>query len=789
MGDWKNLSDVAQQGKKYAEKMIKRGRKKVTEVKSHSHTGAWGDTVEDLFSDDEKIDNSYRDFVYDVDMDEKYPPSPKRNKSKTLDSSARSMHESYGERIPQSPQHKVDPQQPLLPRPSQKQPLSPSEDQYKYEKSWSADGMRVHGSTSMEEGEAAYAKSQSMDGGIYLASDDVQPESLQFEQRQKKYEKGFRSFDEPVFETEMRRYNSEVRNQGDAYHESYDKKSLQEGLGALRSFTHQKSLSTKSQATEPTCTSETIDKSNRMEDPLPVSSEKLNTQDTEAMNMDKLMESLMHEYMEPHDANPSEPFGKISIQDINNKFEDDNSSAEAASHHIRAEPPEQLVPDSEHKQAAEFCDESDQSEDEPPPIPFPAKPKLDAIPRVKSIGNLTIDLTALQASKPTKAQSKPVEVKPQVEPPNNLPAEESGSEESIKIDRAALQQQRPKKKIVDDKVKTFETTNLPWTGRFGESGMYTGSVNEQYQPHGRGTMMYDSGEMKKGHWKEGDFVRESGAYSDSEDDDDSDEDDGDLSSSMMNLSQSMPLKYGRDRSRSRSKDRGEPQPPPPATPPRSPPPPYQIGELGKHCDMIVEIDVIKELVPKLKADDGAFIRRSDGKWTYAVVKNLEMNAGKHAIRFTVNERNSSKSYIDKYWFTHIRPMRAEMQQQPPSDTSSVGEREGRSKQRDPAGKISRQSSMTSISSTSDKEQKTADRITSCPPTQNRLFGGRSRSRSRRRACSFSPMRTLCSISESDMEDNDSDGKDDDSFSGNQKMEITGMHTMTRDKYALRGIDP
>lgn len=193
--------------------------------------------------------------------------------------------------------------------------------------------------------------------------------------------------------------------------------------------------------------------------------------------------------------------------------------------------------------------------------------------------------------------------------------------------------------------------------------------------------------------------------------------------------------------------------------------------------MIVEVDLITELVPKLDVEDGAFIRRSDGKWTYAVVKLIEAIDGNRAIRFTVNEKNSSKSYAEKYWFTHIRPMKAASQENLES------------KKCDPAGIISRQSSASG--SNSEKDEDTDNRGTYCPPVQSRLFGarGRSRSRSRRRGASLTPMRTLCSIDESDMEDEDSDEENSETFGGGRKVEVTGLHTMTRTTYALRGIDP
>ena len=56
--------------------------------------------------------------------------------------------------------------------------------------------------------------------------------------------------------------------------------------------------------------------------------------------------------------------------------------------------------------------------------------------------------------------------------------------------------------------------------------MYTGSVSGQYKPHGKGTMVYDNGDIIKGYWAEGDLVRESEMYSDSDDDEDDEDDDG-----------------------------------------------------------------------------------------------------------------------------------------------------------------------------------------------------------------------------------------------------------------------
>ena len=164
-----------------------------------------------------------------------------------------------------------------------------------------------------------------------------------------------------------------------------------------------------------------------------------------------------------------------------------------------------------------------------------------------------------------------------------------------------------------------------------------------------------------------------------------------------------------------------------------------------------------------------FIRRSDGKWTYAVVKSMEeTQAGRSAIRFTVNKKNSSKSYGKKYWGTHVRPLKGTKLKPPPHERgSSSEEREGRAKKRE----SDRQSS------TDNNEED--DRGYSCPPpTQSRLTfdwaggvrHGRSRSRSRRRAVSFSPMRALVSIKESAAEEEENeDGSEPESESASEGM--------------------
>ena len=143
--------------------------------------------------------------------------------------------------------------------------------------------------------------------------------------------------------------------------------------------------------------------------------------------------------------------------------------------------------------------------------------------------------------------------------------------------------------------------------------MYTGLANEEYKPHGKGLMVYDTGEIMKGYWVEGEFLREIGPYSDSEndedDDDDADEDgDEDLSSSMANIAA---RSRDRSRSRSRSKERFCPDPlphppsPPKAASPSPPPPEYKIGDTGKRRDMITDKDEASLIIEQLRFGDGA----------------------------------------------------------------------------------------------------------------------------------------------------------------------------------------
>jgi hypothetical protein len=229
--------------------------------------------------------------------------------------------------------------------------------------------------------------------------------------------------------------------------------------------------------------------------------------------------------------------------------------------------------------------------------------------RLDTSGDFKIDLTSLQASKPSTGHKINLSLLRASQPNGGL-----------QIDLSALQAYKPMKKQeiepqdqfmqserteISD-IKTFTVVDLPFTGKLGESGMYSGSVSEQYQPHGKGIMLYDTGELIKGYWSEGDLIRECKLYdSDSEGDNDGDDDEEeDLSSSMSNV-----RSKDRGRTRSRSKDRDAsaeaPTPPPPKSPSPPPLPQYKVGDSGSRSDMITDKDEASLIIEQLGFGDGA----------------------------------------------------------------------------------------------------------------------------------------------------------------------------------------
>lgn len=94
--------------------------------------------------------------------------------------------------------------------------------------------------------------------------------------------------------------------------------------------------------------------------------------------------------------------------------------------------------------------------------------------------------------------------------------------------------------------------------------------------------------------------------------------------------------------------------------PAAPPPPeasahgYNIGDEGRRRDMVKDDNKETALmrIAGLRSGDGAFIRRTEGNWTFATVKSVE----KDAILFIVHVNGSTKAYKTKYWVTHVRTL-------------------------------------------------------------------------------------------------------------------------------------
>jgi len=88
-------------------------------------------------------------------------------------------------------------------------------------------------------------------------------------------------------------------------------------------------------------------------------------------------------------------------------------------------------------------------------------------------------------------------------------------------------------------------------------------------------------------------------------------------------------------------------------------PNYSIGDKGRSEDMIITSK--KETaasMAQIRRNDAAWVRRSDGGWTYAIVKDrtYEENDG-GTIRFKVNVRGSTKAFPTSQWGTYVRRIR------------------------------------------------------------------------------------------------------------------------------------
>ena len=139
--------------------------------------------------------------------------------------------------------------------------------------------------------------------------------------------------------------------------------------------------------------------------------------------------------------------------------------------------------------------------------------------------------------------------------PFNRPPPPSSEDPNVEDSLALVDFKKPKSKKVN---------GLPWSDYNGQSGRYTGEVNDQYLPHGHGEMVYDRGHVSSGIWYNGVLDTEE--------------------CSIPGVKE----KYTPDRL---SK--------------------YSIGDQGRDEDMIIEgKKATAAAVGDLRPNDGAFVRRS-----------------------------------------------------------------------------------------------------------------------------------------------------------------------------------
>ncbi|KAL3787533.1 hypothetical protein HJC23_013742 [Cyclotella cryptica] len=147
--------------------------------------------------------------------------------------------------------------------------------------------------------------------------------------------------------------------------------------------------------------------------------------------------------------------------------------------------------------------------------------------------------------------------------------------------------------------------SLPWT-----DGKYTGQVNQLIQPHGIGWIQYRDGTVLTATWCNGLPMRPA---------------------SVQDVTQVTPLSQR----------------------PRE----LTLGDIATPQDMHIEPNPQKahENAASLRLHSFAFILRSNGDWTYAILTNRPVESGPEAsIRFVLDTEGRTKILKSKYWSKCIR---------------------------------------------------------------------------------------------------------------------------------------
>ena len=211
------------------------------------------------------------------------------------------------------------------------------------------------------------------------------------------------------------------------------------------------------------------------------------------------------------------------------------------------------------------------------------------------------------------------------EPP--LPENESQAI-VLHIEPQSTKSPPPENQTHDTNRKPKKVNGLPWCDYNGHSGRYTGEINEKYLPHGAGEMIYDRGVISSGIWFDGVLDTEDTSSSVI------------ISMSVSKKEYSPCILTG-----------------------------FSIGDGGSDGDMMIDSKkATAAAVGEIRVNDAAFVRRSDGTWTYAIVKDRSYGASP-SIRFKVNVRGSTKEFPMSQWGTYVRPVRRRGDPSPANATS------------------------------------------------------------------------------------------------------------------------
>jgi hypothetical protein len=86
-------------------------------------------------------------------------------------------------------------------------------------------------------------------------------------------------------------------------------------------------------------------------------------------------------------------------------------------------------------------------------------------------------------------------------------------------------------------------------------------------------------------------------------------------------------------------------------------PGYALGDSPSHIRHMIIPSTLKqgvEYASTLQTLDFAFVLRSNGTWTYAIVCDILMCNNNPSIKFVVDQRGCTKTLRKKYWGKYIR---------------------------------------------------------------------------------------------------------------------------------------